>query len=860
MGGYESKPNDVLMGEAKALLTEGGTIDFKNTADLDKKVAAAMQEALNQQKAGNYEAAANLFNELSQQGTNLGRGVQAFSLLKNMSPESIALSAAGQIKKYNLANPTRKIPELNAEQTKLISDKVMAMDLLKGREKNIALQEINDIINSFIPSRLSDKVIATWKAGLLTSLRTHERNFLGNTIHGAMETIKDIPASGADILLSSKTGKRTITPTIKGISEFASKDTGQQMADIVMKGYDPSEQINKFDYKKINWGNNPLERALKKYTDTVFNTLGASDKPFYNAAMSRSLYSQAAAEAINQGKRGNKVFIENLVKNPTDDMFKIAIGDANVATFKDKNKASAVVSQLKQAMGKTELGKIVSEITMPFTGVPTSILGQILNYSPVGLLKGIANSGKVLSGQVPELQRQAAQEIGRGVMGTAIFSLGSYLAGKGLITGQPKDQTEARQWELENKPRNSIMIGGKWRSLNSIGPEAVVFLAGAKMNEELSSPEGNLGTYGVKLGKDYLDQSFVTGLQGPVNALTDPQRYAKSYIGNQISSFVPNIVKDISKATDTKARESNTVLDYAKQGIPGLRQTLPERRDVLGNVIKQEPTGIGAMVDVFNSKTPNKSIVVNELSRLNDAGENATPSKLSSSQTIQGQKVKLTPQELNTLEERIGGEVTLQLENLINSPDYQALDDESKSKAIDSVVASTRKIVKNTGQTSADKIKISDAGTKTDSFSNTKKQYTIINPETGSVTNIDLSEDIKFPELTGNTELDKKLKSKYYSSITTRINNVVKLYENNQLTAKEAEDLINDLKTSQSKSGSGKKSTKSKGGKITIKQVNYSTPKSTIKISMASPSKITFKKAPSGKIKISNNRKFTIKA
>lgn len=70
------------------------------------------------------------------------------------------------------------------------------------------------------------------------------------------------------------------------------------MKDIISKGYDPSETINKFDHKTITWGNNVVEQGLKKYTDFVFRTLGASDKPFYNAALARSLYDQAGAVAI----------------------------------------------------------------------------------------------------------------------------------------------------------------------------------------------------------------------------------------------------------------------------------------------------------------------------------------------------------------------------------------------------------------------------------------------------------------------------------------------------------------------------------------------------------------------------------
>lgn len=698
-GTYIPKPNEQLMGEAKALLESGATIDFKNTQGLDKKVAATIQEAINQQNAGNHEAAANLFNNLSEHGTELGRSVQAFNLLQKMSPEAIALSAAGKIKKYNLANPRRPIPELNGDQVKMIADKVQAIDLLKGREKNIALNELGNLVNGFIPSTLADKAIAIWKAGLLTSFRTHERNFVGNALHGTAELLKDIPATAADIALSGRTGKRTTTFTTKGLGEFGSKSTRQQMADIVTKGFDPSQTIDKFDYKQITWGKNAIEQTLKRYTDVVFRTLGASDKPFYNASMARSLYDQAGAEAINAGRRGDMSFIENLVKNPTEQMVKNVISDANVATFKTKNSASEVANALKRTLGKNELTKIIGEVTIPFTGVPSSILGQIQAYSPVGLIKGIYKVGDVAINKLPELQRQAVQELGRGVIGTGIFGFGAYLMGKGLITGQPKDATEARQWELENKPRNSIMLGGKWRSLNSIGPEAVVFLAGAKLNEEMNNPEGSAGQYAMSLGKDYLDQSFVQGLQGPINAITDPMRYGKSYVGQLASSPIPNIIKDASRALDPNARETNTVLDYVKSGIPGLRNTLTEKRDALGNIIPQEPTGINAFIDLFNSKTPIDNLTVNELARLNNVGSNATPSKISSTQTLLGNKIKITFQQLNQLEAGAGQALKPQLEQLILSPTYQQLDDEAKTKAIDKLVTNVRTAFKASNAT-----------------------------------------------------------------------------------------------------------------------------------------------------------------
>lgn len=693
-GAYTPKPNEQLMGEAQALLQEGASIKFNKVEGLDKKIAATMQEAINLDKAGNHEAAANLYNNLAEQGTELGRSVQAFSMLDKMSPEAIAISAARRIKQYNLT-ARAKIPELTGQQTELIAQQVKKIDSLTGREKNIAINDLQTILNEFIPSSIAEKAITVWKAGLLTSLRTHERNLLGNTIMGGFEGLKDIPGSVADQLMGLRTGKRSMTLTARGTISGSKKGI-QAASDIITRGYDPEESINKFDVKRVTWGKNPVEQVLKKYTDVVFRTLGGADKPFWNAIFARSMYDQAGAAAINAGKQGDQAFIEGLVKSPTEDMLLQATKDANYATFKDKNQLTNVASSIKRTMSQNEWGRVVAEGLMPFTGVPSSIVGKTVAYSPIGLVKGALEVGNVVVNNVPQLQRQAAQDLGRGVMGTALFGLGAYLMQKGLMTGQPKDQKEAQQWQLEGKQANSVLINGKWRGINSIGPQNLVVLAGAKYQEEANNPEGSTGSYLAGLGKDQLSQTFLQGVQGPLQAVNDPERYAKSYVGNTAASVIPNIVKDTAKSTDSSARELNTVGDYIKLGIPGVRNTLTPKRDVLGNVIKQEPTGAGAFIDLFNSKTPISNSVVDELSRLNAVGENATPSKLQKTQTIQGVKSTLDPQELNILEEKSGQELTKALGNLFIQPDYIALDDSEKAVAIQKVVTQVRKQVRGT--------------------------------------------------------------------------------------------------------------------------------------------------------------------
>ena len=693
-GTYEVKTNPELMGEAEALLVDGGTIDFKNTKNLDQKVAATIEQARILDAQGDHEAAANLFNNLSEHATELGRGVQAFNLIDKMSPEAISLSAAGKIKKYNLT-AKKPIPELTGTQQKQISDAVEAIrNMPKGRERNMAIFELNQKINSFIPSSFADKAITVWKAGLLTSLRTHERNILGNSIMLGSEVSSKPIASAADWLMSKRTGQRTITSTTKGVGEMVSNKTLQQTSDLVTKGYDPTNEIEKFEIKKINWGNNPVEKFLKVVTDKVFNTLSAEDRSFYNTAFANSLYDQAGAAAKNAGKSGDATFIKKLVDKPTEEMLTIATKDANYATFHDKNILSDWATGMKRTMGKTAGGKVASEVLMPFTGVPSSIVGKTVAYSPVGFVKGVADMGNVVIKNIPELQRQAAQEIARGSMGTALFSIGAYLTSKGLMTGQPKDEAERNQWQLEGKQANSVLINGKWRNINSVGPQTLVLLAGGKFYQEMNNPEGSLASYGTGLAQDQLNQTFLQGMMGPLNAIADPNRYGKNYVGNTTSGFVPNIIKDVSKATDSTSRETNNWWEYPMSGIPGLRNTLLPKRDVLGNEIPQEPTGFSAFYDLFNSKTPISNTVVDELARLNNEGSNATPSTLQKTQTINKVKMKLTPQELDMLEQKVGEQLNPALEKLINSRSYQLLSDDKKVKAIDNLVDDVRKGVK----------------------------------------------------------------------------------------------------------------------------------------------------------------------
>jgi len=86
-------------------------------------------------------------------------------------------------------------------------------------------------------------------------------------------------------------------------------------------------------------------------------------------------------------------------------MTKQAMIDANYATFHDPTGMSSFFGHIKQGMkeaskrmtGDEEVGKLLSEITMPFIEVPSSIASKTFDYSPLGLMKGIYNAGRVVA-------------------------------------------------------------------------------------------------------------------------------------------------------------------------------------------------------------------------------------------------------------------------------------------------------------------------------------------------------------------------------------------------------------------------------------------------------------------------------
>lgn len=643
-----------------------------------------------------YEKASDLASNMARNLTEQGRSVQAASILGRLTPEGQLKFAAKEIQKYNavveksrggVLGLQKKIPELTAEQGQNILTEMKAInDMAEGTEKAMRFQKLQNYITDLVPTPIFKKVIAVWKAGLLTGLKTTGLNMFSNLSHFGTETIKDIPATMVDKVVSLFTGKRAVSMGVKGIVSGV-KEGAIKGLRYLTTGFDERNIGTKLDYNRINFGKGKLAKGLQAYTDSVFRVMGMEDQPFYYGTKLRSLYEQAKVAAINKGNKGLKgqeaqKFIDELIQNPTEEMIKYASVDAETAVFQNKT----MLGQAAKAIQK--IGGGTGEVIVPFGRTPSAVATQIINYSPIGIVKTIfENVGK---GKFD--QRLFSQGIGRGMTGTGALALGALLMKKGIMTlARPTSEKEQKLWELEGRQANSIKIGGKWRQIQILGPVGNVLLIGGYFQKnfaEIGSPTAAMINTLAGGLQSFSQQTFLTGVSSFIDAISDPARSATNLVGSTIGSSIPTIVSDLARATDTKERRTGTqsfiqeIFNRFQARIPGLRETLEPQVNVLG----QEKATIGNPLEIMADPTRPTQIqstpVIQELRRLWDVGFKVSP-------TLLGDKngySNLTSEQNTDLWKRAGEITNEKLNSLVNKSEYQQLDDEGKSKAIENII------------------------------------------------------------------------------------------------------------------------------------------------------------------------------
>ena len=239
------------------------------------------------------------------------------------------------------------------------------------------------------------------------------------------------------------------------------------------------------------------------------------------------------------------------------------------------------------------------------------------------------------------------------------------------------------QLPWEKKPR--------WRDPIVLGPAGNLILLGAYyargMKESASPSEGMAaGLKSASLGtlSAFKEQTFLSGVNNFMNAFDNPLVNGERYIQSLVASAVPTIASDVARATDGEERRTTGgFVDKTVQGVearvPGLRDNLEPKVDILGRDMSLKASPLEIMIDPTRPQEETTTPVTRELRRLMDAGFEASPTKLGKSKD--GYSV-LSPEQ-NTEMWRTAGEIlNTKLSKLMVREEYTQATDEERGKVV----------------------------------------------------------------------------------------------------------------------------------------------------------------------------------
>lgn len=721
----ESAKRRETMGDAAFTRDVRDRLDTKLGSADSQTIADAQTAAARADATGDFVTATEIYDKISEHLTKAGQTVQAAAVLARRTPEGLRYHAQKTLKKAGveltvdrqraITGYIDKVREAQNNLDKLHAKKGTTGADIRAAEEAVATarENVQYYLATQIPSKMADKVVNFWRAGLLTSPTTTGGAILGNAETFFTRKIWTNPAAAmSDWTMSIFTGKRTqsLAKTgefVKGAYNDGVKGLGKQYwktgRDAMMDG----QKLGKYDQPihKINYGQGKLGRAMGGYVNGVYSLMGAVDKPFRYGAYRESLSSQARAMIDTKRLQGNDISLADAQKmyndfmdRPPESAVQRATDEALYETFQNKTIPGELISSLKQSAKQKGHHKTAAllDFLMPFTGVPSSIAVRVIQRTPVGtateIVKQIIN---VKRGGGFD-QRAMARAIGEGTAGVPLIAAGFALAGSGLLTGgYPRDEEERNEWEQTGKQPNSVKIGDRWYSLNYMQPAGTLLAIGQKMGE--AKLDGDQIHEVILKGagggaNSVVSMSFLQGLSDTLSLVSEgaSESSIARWTGNTVASTVPNFIRSLARSADGKQRDTKgdsfmgTVGKSFVGAVPGARLTLPTKTDQFGQDLPAKDNFFNQFVNPLKPSrvTGADDPVVQEMTRLLATDNGVKPTE-ATRKTFKDHELKYSEvQEINRLS---GPRIREEYKALMNSPEYADLPDEDKAKSLKAI-------------------------------------------------------------------------------------------------------------------------------------------------------------------------------
>lgn len=682
-------------------------------------------------------AAVPLGYELAKQYIADGDSDSAVELLRGMSKE---LTASGQFSQAAaislmqndpmtaLRYAQRSIDDLNASGAKELGRQWKDFKLTDAEIKEFenisagdseaiaaAMQHVGNRLAKEYPVSFTQKAAEARRLGFLLNPRTQVRNIAANVVQMPVTGLSD-KVSAALQSLYAKTGTSPDFVQTKALYvDKASKDIAEQVWNQVKDTIDGSsayeqpisDAVKNAEVFKLGEGqqhnilaNAPgmkkgaqaLEAISQKFTGkNVFDQMSSEksvlenirqftygllemgDAPFVKKSFTDSLANIAAANKIT---RADQI---------TADMIAQATQDAMKATYKDDNAWTQLFSSIHKLGG-------VGEVVMPFTKTPANMVARSLDYSPVGLVKGVKDF--YTKGGNPA---EYIDEIAKGLTGSAGMALGAALYKSGVLTGAESDNANKKAFDKQNGflpfaihvPDTNI-----YYRISDFQPSMMSVITGAAWAQAAS-------------GDETPEQAAKGAVEAFTNTLADNSNLSNigDLFGNYDGlggglwdaalglpqSMVPSLSNAVAKTTDTTVRNPYDATDPLQSQknqimakIPGLSKELPAAFDAWGDEKQRDNAAFEQFLDPAAFTNQTVSSRDKEIQRLYEATGDigVYPPSVKNGTDVDGLKLDNT----QTSEyQRTAGQLNRQIvDEVMLSDEYRQADDVTRVKMLKS--------------------------------------------------------------------------------------------------------------------------------------------------------------------------------
>ena len=496
--------------------------------------------------------------------------------------------------------------------------------------------KFQDITRFIGPPRLlsADEIADVRKAGLLSSPKQVVKAVAGHVGAMGSDELARLPAAAIDFLVSAATGKdRTVgNIRLQDLTAAARKGAteGVKLGFTVLRHGSHGLASRGMSHPLLP-ANHPDFHTGMGLLDTYVNGVFRMHEGAYAAlrvfALHRAMLELAHLGSLNAVRRGlvpkaqQEALRQHLYSQPSPAMMGAAISAAEEATLTNAN---AFSKMYQGAYDKAPAaGRFLMSQTVPFPKIESNVAGRSLEMATGAASGPIRFALQVMkkNGFTADDQRKFSMTFGRGMVGLGLIALGMMIAAK--KKGQASD-------EKRHQP-GAVLYGGRSFPTNTVAPMSNLLQLGIDLMSGREQGGGAASHAGDAVANLLMEQPYLKANPGDLTEILTSGSDAKRQIGQQAGSFVPSILADVAAQQDPYKRKQSEPLDFVKNRVPGLRQTLSPAKDLLGNPRLESPN---RLINPFGG-TPLGAADSPALQALMQARRNTLSSNLSPGQQAQ---------------------------------------------------------------------------------------------------------------------------------------------------------------------------------------------------------------------------------